>query len=194
MKEEDKVNPEKEEVMNSESVINQSDEEVQDEENKTEEQKQEEPEKDELTLANEKIEELNNKFLRLYSEFENFRRRTAKERIELFKTAGEEVIVSILPVLDDFERAMKADESNESDSFREGVLLIYQKLLNTLNQQGLKAIETSTGKDFDVNFHEAISQVPAPDNKMKGKVLDEVEKGYMLEDKVIRYTKVVIGA
>ena len=160
-----------------------------------EEKESAEEEKDELTILQEKNQELNDKFLRLYSEFENFRRRTAKERLDLFKTAGEEVIISMLPVLDDFERAMKSmSDSEDLKSIREGINLIYQKFVSTLSQKGLKAIESCVGKEFDVNMHEAISQVPTEEKKMKGKVLDEVEKGYMLHDKVIRYTKVVIGA
>jgi len=183
----------KEDVLeNKEEIHSEADETAENVEN---EDKNAGEEKDELTILQEKNDELNDKFLRLYSEFENFRRRTAKERMDLFKTAGEEVITSMLPVLDDFERAMKAmEQSKDMDSVREGINLIYQKLQNTLGQKGLKAIESSVGKEFDVNMHEAISQVPAEDKKMKGKVLDELEKGYMLHEKVIRYTKVVIGA
>ena len=160
-------------------------------------EKDEEPqeEKDELTVLQEKNEELNDRFLRLYSEFDNFRKRTQKEKIDLYKTAGEDVILSLLPVLDDFERALKSiDQSKELKELREGISLIYQKLQNTLNQKGLQPIETSIGKDFDLDLHESVSQIPTDDKKMKGKVIDEVEKGYMLNDKVIRYAKVVIGS
>lgn len=152
-------------------------------------------EKDELTVLQEKNEELNDRFLRLYSEFDNFRKRTQKEKIDLYKTAGEDVINALLPVLDDFERALKfIDQNAEMNDFQQGVSLIYQKLQTTLNQKGLKPIESSIGKDFDLDLHESISQVPTEDKKMKGKVIDEVEKGYMLNDKVIRYAKVVIGS
>jgi molecular chaperone GrpE len=141
----------------------------------------------------EKVDELNDKYLRLYSEFDNYRRRTAKERIELSKTASEEVIVELLPILDDFERAMKStEEAAECDAVKEGIGLIYNKFKGTLEKKGLKAIE-AIGKEFDTDFHEAITYIQAPSKKMKGKIVDEIEKGYMLQDKVIRYTKVVIG-
>ncbi len=140
-----------------------------------------------------KVNELNDKYLRLYSEFDNYRRRTIKERIELSKTASEEVIVELLPILDDFERAMKStEETAECDAVKEGVNLIYNKFKGTLDKKGLKAIE-AIGKEFDTDFHEAITYIKAPSKKMKGKIVDEIEKGYMLQDKVIRYTKVVIG-
>jgi molecular chaperone GrpE len=133
------------------------------------------------------------KYLRLYAEFENFRRRTATERIELFKTAGQEVLGSMLPVMDDFERALKAMESIDgSDPLRQGVELVYHKLKNTLVAQGLKPME-SVGKEFDSEFHEAITKIPAPSEDMKGKVVDEAEKGYFLNDKVIRFAKVIVG-
>ena len=151
-------------------------------------------EKSELEIMNEKFDDLNDKYLRLYSDFENFRKRTSKERLELYKTAGEEVMNALLPVMDDFDRAIKAvNESDDLKSLKEGVDLIYQKLDKTLQQKGLKAIESSIGKDFDINFHEAITKVPVTDENLKGKIIDELEKGYILGDKVIRYTKVVIG-
>jgi len=141
----------------------------------------------------EKVVELNDKYLRLYSEFDNYRRRTIKERIELSKTASEEVIVELLPILDDFERAIKStEETAECDTVKEGVNLIYNKFKWTLDKKGLKPIE-AIGKEFDTDFHEAITYIKAPSKKMRGKIVDEIEKGYMLQDKVIRYTKVVIG-
>lgn len=140
-----------------------------------------------------KIDELNDKFLRLYSEFDNYRRRTSKEKLDLAKTASEEVITDLLPVLDDFERAIKSSESaSDSDAIKEGMQLIYNKIKGTLTKKGLSAIE-ATGQEFDTDYHEAITYIPAPSDDLKGKVVDEVEKGYMLNDKVIRYTKVVIG-
>lgn len=145
-------------------------------------------------IAEEKYNEVNNKYLRLYSEFDNFRKRTQKEKIELYKTAGEDVISAILPVIDDFERALKAME--ESDDIKvaiDGVKLIHNKMLNILKQKGLDEVKSSIGEDFDITFHEAITQIPAPSKKQKGKVLDELEKGYQLNGKVIRFTKVVIG-
>ena len=141
-----------------------------------------------------KVKEATDKYLRLYSEFDNFRKRTQKEKIELYKTAGEDVISSVLPILDDFERAKKAmKESDDAQGVKDGVKLIQDKLVNILKQKGLEEIKSPIGKKFDIEFHEAITQIPAPTKKQKGKVLDVVEKGYELNGKVIRFTKVVIG-
>ena len=140
------------------------------------------------------VKEATDKYLRLYSEFDNFRKRTQKEKIELYKTAGEGVITAIIPILDDFERAQKAmEESDDIQGVKDGVQLIHDKLLNILKQKGLEEVESAIGKNFDIEFHEAITQIPAPSKKEKGKVLDVVEKGYELNGKVIRFTKVVIG-
>jgi molecular chaperone GrpE len=140
-----------------------------------------------------KLIETNDKYLRLYSEFDNYRKRSSKERIELSKTASEEMIVNLLAVLDDFERALKSVESNDQTAvLYEGVGLIYNKLHSILSQKGLKAME-SLGADFDPDFHDAIAQVPAQNEKDKGKVFDEVQKGYFLYDKVIRHAKVVVS-
>lgn len=137
---------------------------------------------------------LNDKYLRLFAEFDNFKRRTQKERVELLQTAGKDVIVSLLPVLDDFDRANKAMEnSTDIDSIREGINLVHQKLKNTLVQKGLKEIE-SINTVFDTDNHEAITKIPAPNEDLKGKVIDELEKGYTLNDKVIRFAKVVVGS
>ena len=134
------------------------------------------------------------KFLRLFAEFENYKRRTSKERIELFSTASEGVMKTLLPVLDDFERALShIDEDKEAEELRKGVLLIYQKLVNTLEQKGLKPMEVEKGEAFDADKHEAITQIPAPSEDLKGKIIDVVEKGYVLGEKVIRFPKVVIG-
>lgn len=134
------------------------------------------------------------KFLRLFAEFENYKRRTAKERIELFKTASEDVMVSMLPILDDFERALThIDEDKEAEELRKGVLLIYQKLLTTLGQKGLSQIKVAQGDVFNADNHEAVTQIPAPSKDLKGKIIDVIEKGYALGDKVIRFPKVVIG-
>ena len=143
--------------------------------------------KEELSLANDK-------YLRLYAEFDNFRRRTIKEREEARKMEGKDLIVSLLPVLDDFERALKAME-NATDvaPIKEGVTLVQQKLKNTLSQKGLKAMET-IGTPFDPELQEAITNIPAPSENLKGKVIDEMEKGYFLNDKVIRFAKVIVGA
>ncbi len=134
------------------------------------------------------------KFLRLFAEFENYKKRTTRERIELFKTASEDVMKSLLPVLDDFERALNhIDDDKEAEEMRKGVMLIYQKLLTTLEQKGLEAIKIEKGETFDAEYHEAITQIPAPSDDLKGKIIDVVEKGYKLGDKVIRFPKVVIG-
>lgn len=162
------------------------------------EQQQEVKQEQEEQSAEEKLqEELQNekdKFLRLFAEFENYKRRTSKERLELFKTASEEVMLSLLPVLDDFERALAhIEEDKEAEELRKGVMLIYQKLLSTLEQKGLSAIKIKQGDAFDADNHEAVTQIPAPDKKLKGKIIDVVEKGYKLGDKIIRFPKVVIG-
>lgn len=138
--------------------------------------------------------EMKDKYLRLYSEFDNFRRRTAKERNELLKTANQELMTALLPVLDDLERARNAmDEAEDVAAVKKGVELVFHKIDNTLQQKGLKPMQ-AIGEPFDADLHEAITQVPAPEDDMKGKVIDEVEKGYFLHDKVIRFAKVVIGA
>ncbi len=140
-----------------------------------------------------KIDELNDKYLRLYSEFDNFRRRTAKEKVELIQTAGENVFKTLLPVVDDFERAIKSNaEITDVKTVTDGVNLIYNKLKNTLSQKGLEEMK-STGEAFNTDLHEAITNVPAPSDDLKGKVVEELEKGYTLNGKVIRFAKVVIG-
>ena len=134
------------------------------------------------------------KFLRLFAEFENYKKRTSKERVELFKTASKDVMVSMLPVLDDFERALlHIEDDKEAEELRKGVVLIYQKLLTTLSQKGLEAMEVRKGDIFDSEIHQAITQVPAPSKDLKGKIIDVVEKGYKLGETVIRFPKVVIG-
>ncbi|MCY7352867.1 MAG: nucleotide exchange factor GrpE [Cytophagaceae bacterium] len=138
--------------------------------------------------------ELKDKYLRLYSDFENFRRRTAKEKIELIRNASEEVVQSLLPVLDDVERAQAIFAQIEDGKVeREGIELIFQKFQNTLNSTGLKPMEAK-GEAFDADLHESIAQFPAPSTDLKGKIIDVVEKGYYLNDKVIRFAKVVVGA
>ncbi|MEH3114668.1 nucleotide exchange factor GrpE [Pedobacter terrae] len=140
------------------------------------------------------VQQLNDKYLRLYAEFDNYKRRTQKERVELLQTAGKDVIVSLLPVLDDFDRALKAMESaTEVAPVKEGILLVSNKLKSTLAQKGLKDVE-SINQPFNTDFHEAITNIPAPTEDLKGKVIDEVEKGYTLNENVIRFAKVVVGA
>jgi len=142
----------------------------------------------------EELAKVNDKYLRLYSEFDNYRKRTIKEKIELGKTASEEVLTSILPVLDDFERAIKAFEisPDSTDALKHGIILIFNKFINILSQQGLQQMKT-IGEVFNTDFHEAITNVPVEDAEQKGKVVDEIEKGYILNGKVIRYAKVVVG-
>lgn len=138
--------------------------------------------------------DLKDKYVRLYSEFENFRRRTAKERLDLVNTASQDLIQEILPVIDDFERSFKAQaDAGEDDQKQEGSRLIYNKLLKVLTSKGLKPMEGLVGKDFDAEYHEAITQIPAPSDDLKGKIVDVVEKGYTMGGKVVRFAKVVIG-
>lgn len=137
--------------------------------------------------------EQKDKFIRLYSEFENFRRRTAKEKLDLIQSANEQLLKSLLPVLDDFDRAEKAfGERNEKEL--EGIFLIRSKFKKILEQAGVKLMDIQPGSDFDADFHDAITQVPAPEEKLKGKIVDVVESGYLLNDKVIRFAKVVVGS
>jgi molecular chaperone GrpE len=141
------------------------------------------------------VDELNDKYIRLLAEFDNFKRRTAKERIELFKVANQETLKAMIVVLDDFDRAQKSmDNANDIDALKEGLKLVHHKLKNTLQSQGLAEMENSVGKVFDTDQHEAVTNIPAPNEEMKGKVVDELEKGYLLNDKVIRFAKVVVGA
>lgn len=163
-----------------------------------EQEEQKEEPKEELS-AEEKLQaevaESKDKYLRLYSEFENFRRRTSKEKLELTSSANANLIKDLLAVLDDFERAEKSmTEDADIKSVKEGIDLIYNKFKGVLEQKGLKKIEADKGSEFDVEYHEAITQIPAPEEELKGKVVDVVEKGYQLNDKVIRFAKVVTGA
>lgn len=152
-------------------------------------------ENDELESLKAELAESKDKYLRLYSEFENFRRRTAKEKLDMVQTANEDLMTALVPIIDDFERAEKSfeDKSTDLKAVKEGVQLIYNKFKKVLEQKGLKAMEGKEGMDFDSEYHEAITQIPAPKKSLKGKVVDVVEKGYMLKEKVIRYAKVVIG-
>ena len=140
----------------------------------------------------EKFNELNDKYLRLYSEYDNYRKRTANEKIELIKTAAESTILALLPVIDDFERALPTMEKEEDKTHYEGMMLIYNKLKRTLEQKGLEEIK-ATGEPFNTDEHEALTQIPAPSEDMKDKVIDVVQKGYKLNGKVIRYARVVVG-
>ncbi|MBC7655081.1 MAG: nucleotide exchange factor GrpE [Oligoflexus sp.] len=142
----------------------------------------------------EEVVQLNDKYLRLFAEFDNYKRRTNQERRDLLQTAGKDVIVSLLGVLDDFERADKAmEKATDVKQVREGIELVHHKLKSLLVQKGLVAMEAK-GKTFDADIHEAITSIPVPSDDLKGKVVDEVEKGYLLNDKVIRFAKVIVGA
>lgn len=174
-----------------EEVQNEQEQAVEDQNETTTEEPQEDiPE--EKSIEDE-LAEQKDKFLRLYSEFENFRRRTNKEKLDLISTATGGLVKDLLPVLDDFDRALSAiEKTEETNSIIEGIELIQTKFLKTLTDKGLKPIN-ATGEVFDADLHEAITQIPAPSEELKGKVVDEVEKGYYLGEKVIRYSKVVIG-
>jgi molecular chaperone GrpE len=171
------------------SALDSADSEQQEEEKDTTEPETSPEEKLEAELAESK-----DKYLRLYSEFDNYRRRTSKEKLELMQTAGERIIVSLLSVLDDFNRAEKSLASDESEGISEGMKLIADKFAKTLDTEGLKLMETKQGTKFDPDLHEAVTQIPAPSKKLKGKIVDTIENGYFLGEKVIRHAKVVIGA
>lgn len=175
-------NIEENEIINNEEVIN---------EESTQENNAEQP--SELDEANAKIAELNDKYLRQIAEFDNYRKRTMKEKAELIKNGGERVMESILPILDDFERALaNMSKDQNAKEILTGIELIYSKFTGVLKQNGLQKIETE-GADFNTDYHEAIALVPAPAPELKGKVLDCVQTGYMLNDKVIRHAKVAVG-
>lgn len=148
---------------------------------------------DENSLLLKQVDELKDKYLRLVADFDNYRKRTAKERLELIQTASKDLVTDLLPVLDDSERAEKQMQSTQDiEAIKEGIRLVFNKLRTTLHSIGLKPME-SIGKNFNPEFHEAITDIPAPTPELKGKVIDEVEKGYYLNDKIIRFAKVVVG-
>ena len=146
-----------------------------------------------LDELNSKLDELSDKHLRLQAEFDNFRKRTIKEKADLIKSGGESVLINIIPVIDDFERAIDSMKNvSDEDIGKQGTLLIYNKFKEFLKQNNVKEVE-ALNQDFDVDLHEAITKIPAPEDKLKGKVVDVIQKGYLLNDKVIRFAKVVIG-
>lgn len=176
------MNMEEKDMMNNEEQANPAQEEL----NQTEAAS-------ELDLVKKELEEQKEKFIRLYADFDNFKRRNAKERVELIQTAGREVIQSLLEVMDDCDRAEKQmQKSDDVAQIKEGIQLVFAKLRNTMQAKGLKEMKT-IGEEFNADFHEAITEIPVPDEHMKGKVVDEVEKGYTLNDKIIRFAKVVVG-
>lgn len=148
----------------------------------------------EIETLQQKLDETNDKYLRLYSDFDNYRRRVSKEKLEIGKIAGEGIISSLLPVMDDFDRAISLfGEDALTDPVKQGIILIFNKFRTTLNQKGLSEIE-AIGADFDTDYHEAVAHIPAPDPKFKGKVIDITQKGYLLNGIVIRFAKVVVGS
>lgn len=169
---------------------------TQSEQNPTDEANQGVEAAEELTVEQKLEEDLANekdKFLRLFAEFENYKKRTSKERIELFRTANQEVLQAMLPVLDDFDRAMVQISKSEDEVLLKGVELIHEKLKSTLVSKGLEELDIRTGDAFNADFAEAITQIPAPSDDLKGKIVDVIEKGYKLGDKIIRFPKVILG-
>lgn len=151
------------------------------------------PEQEAMEKMKQEHGELKDKYLRLFAEFENYKKRTFKEKLELMKTAAQDTMSALLPVLDDFDRAKKnADNESTEETFSEGVNLVYSKLYSVLKNKGLEVME-SKGEVFDPELHEAITEIPAPNPELKGKIVDTIEKGYTLKDKIIRHAKVVIG-
>lgn len=192
-KNEEIASEKQETVENQESV---QEEKQEQKEEVTAESEESTTEKSELEVVKDELAESKDKYLRLYSEFENFRRRTAKEKLGMVQTANEELMTALIPIIDDFERASKSFEDKEVKvkAVVEGVSLIQNKFKKILEQKGLSVMEVKEGSSFDPEFHEAITTIPAPKKKLKDKVVDVIEKGYMLKEKVVRYAKVVIGS
>ncbi|SHF48353.1 molecular chaperone GrpE [Salegentibacter echinorum] len=188
--------PEEEQNQSVKNQVEDTIDEAIDEVERAKEEEGETPEDAEFTEEEKLKEDLGkekDKFLRLFAEFENYKRRTSKERLDLFKTANQEVMTAMLPVLDDFERALKEMKKSGQKDLVKGVELIHNKLRETLNSKGLEAMKVKEGDTFDSELHEAITQVPAPKDKLKGKIVDVVETGYKLGERIIRYPKVVTG-
>lgn len=198
IKKEEEINNKETENAQQEVDTNEKETETKDKkDNKKDKQKENKKEslEDKVESLGVKLQEVNDKYLRLYSEFENYRKRTSKEKIDLISTASEEVIKDLLPVVDDYERALASIEKIEDENVKaalEGITLIYKKLYSVLERRGLKPINAK-GETFDENLHEAIAQIPATKEEDKDKVIDETTKGYYLNDKVIRYSKVVVA-
>ncbi len=198
IKKEEEINNKESENAQQEVDTNEKETETKDKkDNKKDKQKETKKEslEDKVESLGVKLQEVNDKYLRLYSEFENYRKRTSKEKIDLISTASEEVIKDLLPVVDDYERALASIEKIEDENVKaalEGITLIYKKLYSVLERRGLKPINAK-GETFDENLHEAIAQIPATKEEDKDKVIDETTKGYYLNDKVIRYSKVVVA-
>lgn len=184
--------------MSKKSKVQEMDEEIENSQsvNETELNEEIEDEQEEIAVENQLRDDLakeKDKFLRLFAEFENFKKRTSKERMDLFKTAGQDVIVSLLPVMDDFDRALKEISKSDDKELFKGVELISNKFRETLKNKGLEEVEAKQGDVFDAEIHDAVTQIPAPEKKLKGKIIDVIEKGFKLGDKIIRHPKVVVG-
>ena len=192
---EDKVKDENKDVKDQvEEVLDNAIDEVdKNEENTSEQPDIKDEELSEEDMLKEDLQKEKDKFLRLFAEFENYKRRTSKERLELFKTANQEVMTAMLPVMDDFDRAMNELKKSGDENLLKGIELIHNKLKETLKAKGLERMVIEPGDDFDSEVHEAITQVPAPSDKLKGKIVDVVEPGYKLGERIIRYPKVVTG-
>ncbi len=186
-KDEELVKDQPEQTQNTQKEQQVNDQEIQ------ENEPAQKTEVNELDVYKADLEKEKDKFLRLFAEFENYKRRTSKERVELFKTAGQDVMQSMLPVLDDFDRAMIEISKAEDKNLTKGIELISNKLRETLRSKGLTEMKVSQGDTFDAEIHEAITQIPAPQKNLKGKVVDVVEKGYMMGERIIRFPKVVVG-
>jgi molecular chaperone GrpE len=191
----DNIQDDNKEVKNQvEEAIDKAIEEVEEkDENTSEEGDSMEQELSAEELLKEDLQKEKDKFLRLFAEFENYKRRTSKERLELFKTANQEVMTAMLPVMDDFDRALNELKKSGDENLLKGIELIHNKLKETLKAKGLERMDVEQGSDFDSEIHEAITQIPAPSDKLKGKIVDVVEPGYKLGEKIIRYPKVVTG-
>jgi len=178
-----------------EEQINENVDNLQENENMNEQEVVNEQEKvDPIAELENKAQEINDKYLRLYSDFENFRKRTAREKLELINSGNASLLLKVIPTLDDFERAIESNkEVDDAKSLKEGFQLIFNKLKKTLEAEGVKEMK-SNGEAFDVEYHEAITRIPAPKKSLKGKVVDTTEKGYFLNDNVLRYAKVVVGS
>ncbi len=187
------MNTEKENIHDASPAEEQAAVENQEQENQHTENSENQEENIEVKLQNQ-IDALNDKYIRLAAEFDNYKRRTSKERVELFSSANRELMTALLPVLDDFDRAFKntPDDRKNSDEIK-GFHLIHNKMMETMKQKGLKPMDNTTGSEFDADTMEAITRIPAPSEELKSKVVDEIERGYMLGDKIVRYAKVVVG-
>lgn len=192
---EDKIKDENKEVKDQvEEAIDNAIDEVDENGDKTKEEPEtKEGELTEEEMLKEDLQKEKDKFLRLFAEFENYKRRTSKERLELFKTANQEVMTAMLPIMDDFDRALNELKKSGDENLLKGIELIHNKLKETLKAKGLERMEVEHGEDFDSEIHEAITQIPAPSDKLKGKIVDVVEPGYKLGERIIRYPKVVTG-